>query len=81
MPQAPVLLAHRGLAQQFDTRDLHKHTCTAARMLPHTHGYLENTIASMRAADHRRPLRRVPRLDAGLPKCWRHFGTTASSST
>ncbi len=48
-PQAPVLLAHRGLAQQFDPRDLRNDTCTAARMLPPTHGYLENTIDSMRA--------------------------------
>ncbi len=45
----PVLLAHRGIAQQFDTTNLSNDTCTAARMLPPTHGYLENTIASMRA--------------------------------
>lgn len=47
---APVLLAHRGIAQRFDTRGLENDTCTAARMLPPTHGYLENTIASMRAS-------------------------------
>lgn len=46
----PTLLAHRGIAQRFDTRDLRNDTCTAARMLPPTHGYLENTIASMRAS-------------------------------
>lgn len=46
---APVLLAHRGIAQRFYTRDLRNDTCTAARMLPPTHPYLENTIASMRA--------------------------------
>ncbi|CAN7274148.1 glycerophosphodiester phosphodiesterase family protein [Bradyrhizobium sp. LjRoot220] len=45
-----VLLAHRGVAQRFDERDLKNDTCTAARMLPPTHGYLENTIRSMRAA-------------------------------
>jgi glycerophosphoryl diester phosphodiesterase len=46
----PILLAHRGIAQQFDTANLTNDTCTAARMLPPTHGYLENTIASMRAS-------------------------------
>ena len=44
-----VLLAHRGMAQRFDERDLKNDTCTAARMLPPTHKYLENTIDSMRA--------------------------------
>ena len=46
----PTLLAHRGIAQRFDTRELRSDTCTAARMLPPTHGYLENTVASMRAS-------------------------------
>src|ERR1041384_5936500 len=46
---APVLLAHRGIAQRFDERDLKNDTCTAARMLPPVHQYLENTIESMRA--------------------------------
>ena len=45
----PVLLAHRGIAQRFDERDLKNDTCTAARMLPPAHQYLENTIRSMRA--------------------------------
>ena len=45
-----ALLAHRGIAQQFDTRDLRNDTCTAVRMLPSTHDYLENTIASLRAS-------------------------------
>ena len=40
----PVLLAHRGMAQRFDERDLKNDTCTAARMLPPSHEYLENTI-------------------------------------
>ncbi len=47
---APTLLAHRGIAQQFDAADVRNDTCTAARMLPPTHSYLENTLASMRAA-------------------------------
>jgi glycerophosphoryl diester phosphodiesterase len=45
----PVLLAHRGIAQRFDEHGLKSDTCTAAKMLPPTHGYLENTIASMQA--------------------------------
>lgn len=49
-PGEPVLLAHRGVSQQFDRRDLRSDTCTATRMLPPTHGYLENTIPSMRAS-------------------------------
>lgn len=49
-PGAPVLLAHRGIAQQFDTTDLRNDTCTASRMLPPMHAYLENTIASMQAS-------------------------------
>lgn len=48
--QAPTLLAHCGLSQQFDRTDLRNDTCTASRMLPPTHKYLENTIASMRAS-------------------------------
>jgi glycerophosphoryl diester phosphodiesterase len=46
----PVLLAHRGIAQQFDRTGLTNDTCTASRMLPPTHGYLENTLASMQAS-------------------------------
>ena len=45
----PVMFAHRGMAQRFDERDLKNDTCTATRMLPPTHGYLENTIKLMRA--------------------------------
>jgi glycerophosphoryl diester phosphodiesterase len=46
----PVLFAHRGLGQDFDRRGLDGKTCTAARMLPSGHEFLENTIPSMRAA-------------------------------
>jgi glycerophosphoryl diester phosphodiesterase len=46
----PVLLAHRALGQDFDREGLTGTTCTAARMLPTGHEYLENTIPSMRAA-------------------------------
>ncbi|MDY7015993.1 MAG: glycerophosphodiester phosphodiesterase family protein [Cyanobacteriota bacterium] len=46
----PILLAHRGLAQDYDRTGLTNETCTAARMLPSAHEYLENTIPSMKAA-------------------------------
>jgi glycerophosphoryl diester phosphodiesterase len=46
----PLLLAHRGLHQTYHTEGLTAETCTAARIHPPEHGYLENTIASMRAA-------------------------------
>src|SRR3954469_23093549 len=46
----PVVLAHRGLAQDFDRTNLGPDTCTAGRMLPPRHAYLENTIPSMEAA-------------------------------
>ena len=44
------MLAHRGISQQFDTADLRNDTCTASRMRPPTHIYLENTISSMQAS-------------------------------
>jgi glycerophosphoryl diester phosphodiesterase len=46
----PVILAHRGLAQSYDRTGLTGETCTAERMLPPRHDYLENTIRSMEAA-------------------------------
>ncbi|MEQ1754948.1 MAG: glycerophosphodiester phosphodiesterase family protein [Micropepsaceae bacterium] len=45
-----LILAHRGLAQTYHRRGLTNETCTAARIDPPEHPYLENTIASMRAA-------------------------------
>ncbi len=48
-PGKPVLLAHRGIAQRFDETDLKNDTCTAARMLPPKHDYLENTVRSIQA--------------------------------
>ena len=49
-PGRPVLLAHRGLAQTFDAEGVKNDTCTASRIHPPEHPYLENTIASMDAA-------------------------------
>jgi glycerophosphoryl diester phosphodiesterase len=49
-PPAPVLLAHRGLAQTYPSAGLTAATCTAARINAPEHAFIENTIASMRAA-------------------------------
>jgi glycerophosphoryl diester phosphodiesterase len=46
----PTLLAHRGIAQRYDAAGVTNDTCTASRILLPTHGYLENTIPSIRAA-------------------------------
>lgn len=46
----PFLLAHRGLGQTFDIAGVTDETCTATRIHPPEHPYLENTIPSMRAA-------------------------------
>jgi glycerophosphoryl diester phosphodiesterase len=46
----PTWLAHRGQHQMFSREGLANDTCTAAQSLPQTHPYLENTLASMRAA-------------------------------
>lgn len=45
-----TLLAHRGMAQTYHREELENDTCTATRIFPPEHAYLENTIASMRAA-------------------------------
>jgi glycerophosphoryl diester phosphodiesterase len=50
MSGKPLLLAHRGLAQTFSSEGLTNETCTASRIDPPQHGYLENTLASMQAA-------------------------------
>src|SRR3982074_2253667 len=49
-PARPTLLAHRGLAQTYGSAGLTATTCTAARIRPREHPYLENTLASMNAA-------------------------------
>lgn len=46
----PRVLAHRGVHQTFPTEDLDNDTCTATLIAPPRHTFLENTIASMRAA-------------------------------
>ena len=46
----PLLLAHRGLGQTFSMEGITGDTCTAERIHPPEHPYLENTIPSMEAA-------------------------------
>jgi glycerophosphoryl diester phosphodiesterase len=46
----PRIIAHRGLGQTFHREDLTGTTCTAARIFPPEHPYLENTIAGFAAA-------------------------------
>jgi glycerophosphoryl diester phosphodiesterase len=45
-----TLLAHRGIHQTYSREGLTNQTCTGERIAPPTHGYLENTLASMEAA-------------------------------
>ncbi len=46
----PLVIAHRGLGQTFHRENITGDTCTATRLLPVEHPYLENTIAGMQAA-------------------------------
>lgn len=44
------LLSHRGVHQTYHRENLENDTCTAERIYPVTHEYIENTIPSMQAA-------------------------------
>ncbi len=44
------ILAHRGIHQTYDRENLGLQECTATRIGAPTHGFLENTIPSIRAA-------------------------------
>jgi glycerophosphoryl diester phosphodiesterase len=46
----PTMVAHRGVAQQFSREGVDRNTCTANRIDPPDHSYLENTIRSMQRA-------------------------------
>ena len=46
----PTILAHRGLHQTFSKSGLTRQTCTAVGIDPPRHGYLENTLPSIRSA-------------------------------
>lgn len=50
MQGKPTLLAHRGVHQTFPPDGVESDTCTATRIRPPEHAFLENTIASMQAA-------------------------------
>jgi glycerophosphoryl diester phosphodiesterase len=45
-----MLVAHRGVAQQFSREGVGNETCTATRIRPPQHNFLENTIYSMQNA-------------------------------
>ena len=45
-----ALIAHRGVHQTFPRDALENDTCTAERIYPPQHAYIENTLQSMRAA-------------------------------
>jgi glycerophosphoryl diester phosphodiesterase len=46
----PLVIAHRGLGQTFHREGITGETCTADRIFPPEHNYLENTIAGFAAA-------------------------------
>lgn len=48
--QQPLVLAHRGVAQTFAVEGVDANTCTAARIHPPLHPFLENTLDGIRAA-------------------------------
>lgn len=54
-----VLIAHRGVSQLFDHTGVTDETCTATRIRPPEHDYIENSLPSMKAAIGR---------DAGMVK-------------
>jgi glycerophosphoryl diester phosphodiesterase len=47
-----ILVAHRGLAQQFARAGVGRDTCTATRIRPAEHDFIENTLRSMSNARH-----------------------------
>ena len=50
-PQGTLkLIAHRGASQLFDHKGVGRDSCTATRIEPPVHDYLENTVRSIQAA-------------------------------
>lgn len=50
-PQGDLtILAHRGVHHDYHRENLDNETCTAERIYPPTHTYIENTLPSMQAA-------------------------------
>jgi glycerophosphoryl diester phosphodiesterase len=46
----PLLIAHRGVHQLYSRDDLTKNTCTATRIFPPLHDFIEATLPSIEAA-------------------------------
>lgn len=46
----PRFISHRGVHQTYHREDLERDTCTAIRIYPPTHDFIENTLPSMQAA-------------------------------
>ena len=44
---ANILIAHRGVHQTYHREGLDNFTCTASRINPVSHNYLENTLGSV----------------------------------
>ena len=49
-PGGIKLLAHRGVSQLYDHAGIDRDSCTATRIEPPVHDYLENTVRSLDAA-------------------------------
>lgn len=49
-PSSFTLISHRGVHQTFSREGLENDTCTAKRIYPPTHNFIENTIPSIRKA-------------------------------
>ena len=45
-----IVVAHRGVAQQFSREGLGRQDCTATRIRPPEHPFIENTVQSIREA-------------------------------
>src|SRR5688572_16437160 len=48
-----MLVAHRGVAQQYDREGVDNDTCTATRIKPSDHKFIENTLPAIATAMHR----------------------------
>lgn len=48
--ERPQVIAHRGLGQTYHRENLQRDTCTAERIFPPEHDFLENTITGFEAA-------------------------------
>ena len=44
------MIAHRGIYQNYDREDVDNFKCTAIKIFPPTHSYIENTIPSIKRA-------------------------------